>query len=67
MGSAWGPVVLYGLPWVEGLGLVSEYGHGISVSPTLFQKEVDETLTTNVWVEQVSRDRRGWGIGANTD
>lgn len=61
MGGAWGPAVLQGMPWVEGLVLVSGYGHGISVSPTLLQKEVDETLTTNVWVEQVSRGRRGWG------
>lgn len=29
--------------------------------PLSLQKEVDETLTTNVWLEQVSRDGRGKG------
>lgn len=33
--------------------------------PLSLQKEVDETLTTNVWLEQVSRDRRGKGTGTS--
>lgn len=49
-----------GDPWIGILGWgVQLKGMALaSHCPTLsLQKEVDETLTTNVWLEHVSRDR----------
>ena len=45
-------------PWLVRVG-GSGLGHTLATHcPTLLlQKEVDETLTTNVWLEHVSRDR----------